>query len=156
MKSRNGPNLTRSGKMIVPLKLRFGLIRSVLPCGGEPGISDTHVDGLWWLDLLGLIAQRGQRVIIRQTLCDSHYALIDDLTLEPNPDYWGSVLWKHLMGTKVLQVNGSRDSAYICAYVHCLKDKRGSIVVLLLKVSETQKAEIILEGIDNLGGAFDL
>jgi heparanase 1 len=122
-------------------------------CGGEPGVSDTYVGGIWWLDLLGLIAQRGQRVIIRQTLCDSHYALIDDLTLEPNPDYWGSVLWKRLMGPRVLQVKGSGDNAYVRAYAHCLKDKCGAIVLLLINVSETREAKIIIEGIQSRGGA---
>jgi heparanase 1 len=123
-------------------------------CGGEPGVSNTYVGSLWWLDLLGLIAQRGQKVIIRQTLCDSHYALIDDATLKPNPDYWGSVLWKRLMDARVFRVTSSRDNAYVRGYAHCLKDKCGSIVVLLLNISETQKADIIIDGIDNLDAAL--
>ena len=56
-------------------------------CGGMPGISDAFIASLWWLDQLGTLAKRGHRVVVRQTLSGSDYGLIDDVTLEPNPDY---------------------------------------------------------------------
>ncbi|MGD8213422.1 MAG: hypothetical protein PVF32_26385, partial [Desulfobacterales bacterium] len=118
-------------------------------CGGEPGVSDTYVGGLWWLDLLGMMARRGQQVIVRQTLCDSHYALIDDMTLEPNPDYWNSLIWKRLMGTRVLSVTTSKDNAYVRAYAHCTINKKDSVTLLLLNVNETQKAKVLLDDIKN-------
>jgi heparanase 1 len=37
--------------------------------GGEPGLSDAYLGGLWWLDQLGLMACCGQEVVVRQTLC---------------------------------------------------------------------------------------
>src|SRR5919201_613535 len=71
-------------------------------CGGEPGVSDALAGTLWWVDQLGALARRGQRVVFRQTLVGSDYGLLDDQTLDPRPDYWASILWKRVMGTKVL------------------------------------------------------
>ena len=35
--------------------------------GGEPGLSDAYLGGLWWLDQLGLMARLGQEVVVRQS-----------------------------------------------------------------------------------------
>jgi heparanase 1 len=69
--------------------------------GGEPGLSDVYLGGLWWLDQLGLLAQEEHSVIIRQSLTGMNYGLIDEETLAPRPDYWNSVLWNRLMGNQV-------------------------------------------------------
>ncbi|MGD8291030.1 MAG: hypothetical protein PVF37_04965 [Desulfobacterales bacterium] len=116
-------------------------------CGGEPGVSDTYVAGIWWLDLLGAMARRGQQAVIRQTLCGSDYALIDELTLEPNPDYWNCLIWKRLMGSRTLKIRMSADNAYVRAYAHYTKNKSGSITLLLLNVHEHQSAKVLLENI---------
>ena len=102
-------------------------------CGGEPGVSNRFAGSFWWLDQLGLLARRGHRVVVRQTLSGSDYGLIDDATLEPNPDYWASVLWRRLMGTRVLDVSVG-DDPHLRAYAHCTKDVPGSATVLLLNV----------------------
>lgn len=70
--------------------------------GGEPGLSDSYLGSLWWLDQLGLLARHEHDVVVRQTLAGSNYQLIDNDTLEPLPDYWASLLWRQLMGTDVL------------------------------------------------------
>jgi heparanase 1 len=86
-------------------------------CGGEPGLSDTYLAGLWWLDELGLMARLGQQVVVRQSLTGMNYGLLDEATLEPRPDYWNSLLWKALMGqtSYPVRVNGPRT---LRAYLH--------------------------------------
>jgi heparanase 1 len=79
--------------------------------GGEPGLSDVYLGGLWWLDQLGLLARQGHRVMIRQSLTGMDYGLLDEDTLEPRPDYWNSLLWKRLMGTRVYAVQAAGDGA---------------------------------------------
>jgi heparanase 1 len=71
--------------------------------GGEPGLSDVYLGGLWWLDQLGLLARTGHSVVVRQTLSGMNYGMIEDETLDPRPDYWNSVLWKRLMGVNVYE-----------------------------------------------------
>jgi hypothetical protein len=93
------------------------------------------------------MARLGQQDFIRQTLCGSDYALIDEPTLEPNPDYWNCLIWKRLMGSRTLKIRMSADNAYVRAYAHCTKNKSGSITLLLLNVHEHQSAKVLLENI---------
>lgn len=87
-------------------------------CGGQPGISDTFESSLWWTDVLGSMAKHGQKVIVRQDLVGANYSLLDEKTLDPLPDFWVSLLWKKLMGTKVFAVHVSEDNDYIRIYAH--------------------------------------
>lgn len=79
--------------------------------GGEPGLSDVYLGGLWWNDQLGLLARGGHSVVVRQTLSGLNYGMIDDADLTPRPDYWNSLLWKRLMGTQVFQAQATGDTA---------------------------------------------
>jgi hypothetical protein len=118
-------------------------------CGGEPGVSDRFEAGLWWLDQLGVLAERGQPVVVRQTLAGSNYGLIDDETLEPTPDYYNTLLWKRLMGARVLEVRRSTDNPYLRVYAHCSADAAGgtsgNVTLLALNLHPTQPAELHLE-----------
>jgi len=110
-------------------------------CGGEPGVSDRFVASLWWLDELGLAAQRGQAVVVRQTLAGSDYGLLDDATLEPRPDYFASLLWKQLMGATVLSVH-AEGNPFLRVYAHCAADssERGSAVILAINTHPEREA----------------
>ena len=110
-------------------------------CGGEPGVSDRYVAGLWWLDELGLAARSGQQVVVRQTLAGSDYGLLDDATLAPRPDYWNSVLWKRLMGTRALAVSRTGDNR-VRAYAHC--SPADGVTVLVLNLNQTGDATVAI------------
>lgn len=73
--------------------------------GGEPGLSDTFVSTLWWLDELGLLARHGVSKVFRQALVGARYGLLDQDSMDPRPDYFASFLWKRLMGRFVLPVS---------------------------------------------------
>jgi heparanase 1 len=87
-------------------------------CGGAPGISDAFVSSLWWLDELGKLARRGTKVVVRQALSGADYGLLAEPTLEPRPDYFASVLWRRLMGTRVLD-RALTAPPSLRAYAHC-------------------------------------
>ncbi len=103
-------------------------------CGGQPGLSDRFVSGLWWLDELGLMARAGQQFVVRQTLSGSDYGLIDDATLVPNPDYWNSLLWKRLMGPQALNAALPATDPAARAYAHCTPGRPGAVTALLLNL----------------------
>ena len=95
--------------------------------GGACGLSDRFVDGFVWLDKLGMTARMGVDVVARQTLWKGQYGLLDgDLGFHPRPDYWLTLLYKRLVGRKVLDVahdGGSDDeddnSGRVRLYAHC-------------------------------------
>ncbi len=119
-------------------------------CGGAPGISNAFVGGIWWLDHLGKMARQGQEVVVRQTLAGSDYGLIDDLSLIPNPDYWNSVLWKRLMGPRVLAVQLDKPDRRVRVYAHCSHNPsaneearvNGKVSVLVINVDQQQAARV--------------
>lgn len=104
--------------------------------GGEPGVSDVYISGLWWLDQLGLLALHDHEVVIRQTLTGLDYGLLDEKTFNPRPDYWNSVLWKNLMGTKVFKVNKSgENTTKLRVYAHSsAKDDESFLAILAINL----------------------
>lgn len=117
-------------------------------CGGQSGVSDRFVGGFWWLDQLGLLARRGTPIVIRQSLTDASYGLLDGEDLSARPDYFNAVLHKRLMGTRVLDVVASDPSqAKLRAYAHCTAPTaqgytEGAVTLLVLNLSQTHVAEL--------------
>jgi heparanase 1 len=113
--------------------------------GGEPGLSDAYLGGLWWLDQLGLLAREGQQVVVRQTLSGSDYGMIDPETLAPRPDYWNSVLWKRLMGREVYAATVEGDpTGRLRAYAHATPGPEGSVTALLINLDPERAAVVLL------------
>ena len=116
--------------------------------GGEPGVSDVFIGGLWWLDQLGLMARSGQQVVIRHTLTGMDYGLIDEDTLEPRPDYWNSLLWKRLMGERVYAVEKTgENSEKLRMYAHGSASGSGdddSVTVLAINLDHQRDAVLTL------------
>jgi heparanase 1 len=118
-------------------------------CGGEPGFSDGFADALWWGDLLGRMARRGQAVLIRQTLAGSSYGLLDEASLTPNPSYWTSWLWRHLMDRRVLDTGDQTAEATLRRYAHCTRAaapgyRPGAVTALLVNTGPGTSAPVIL------------
>jgi len=107
-------------------------------CGGQPGVSDRFIAGLWWLDQLGSAAKNNNKVVVRQTLAGSDYGLINDKTLEPNPDYWNSLLWKKLIGNKVLLAEKNKKNHSLRVYAHCTKNKT-SVTLLVINLNRNKE-----------------
>jgi len=121
-------------------------------CGGEPGVSDRFAGTLWWIDQLGLIARRGQAIVVRQSLTDVNYGLLDEETLEPRPDYWASVLWKRLVDRRVLDV--ASPSPTVRAYAACLKGRPGGAVAIVVHLARDREEPRL--AVDGLGGAAEV
>jgi heparanase 1 len=117
-------------------------------CGGEPGISNSFVGSLWWIDQLGLGAKLGQKVMVRQTLTGSDYGLIDYETMIPMPGYWSSLIWKKLMGTRVYSLGDDWINPYIRLYAHSTPAGErfpvGSITLLVINLHKEKTVTILL------------
>lgn len=111
--------------------------------GGEPGVSDSYIGGLWWLDQLGMLARSGHQVVVRQTLTGMNYGMLDD-DLNPRPDYWNSILWKRLMGQDVYAAEVSGDQKELLrAYAHTTPGRsKPSVTVFVINLDRQRIARV--------------
>jgi len=100
-------------------------------CGGDPTASKFE-GAFAYLEHLADAAKGGIWVSMHNTLVGSDYGLIDDRTHEPRPSYWAAVLWKKLMGPKVLDVAPATANDKVSVYGHCVTGAdEGSVAVLV-------------------------
>jgi hypothetical protein len=99
-------------------------------CGGNPW-AVTFLDTFRYLDQLGRLAKAGVQVVMHNTLAASDYALLDERTLAPRPNYWGALLWRQFMGTTVLD-SGVPIQAGLHVYAHCQRGTPGGVALLVI------------------------
>jgi hypothetical protein len=109
-------------------------------CGGNPWAAD-FVDSFRYLNQLGTLAKRGVQVVIHNTLAASDYALVDETTLLPRPNYWSALLWRRMMGTIVLDA-GPSPSPDLHLYAHCLRNQPGGVALLAINADRTASQEL--------------
>lgn len=104
-------------------------------CGGSPWAA-SFVDSFRYVNQLGLLAQKGVRVVFHNTLTASDYSLIEEGTREPRPNYWAAVLWRRTMGTTVLASPASPDPQ-LQIYAHCLPRRAGGVGLVAINLGQT-------------------
>jgi hypothetical protein len=109
-------------------------------CGGNPWAAD-FIDSFRYLNQLGTLAKRGVQVVIHNTLAASDYALVDETTLLPRPNYWSALLWRKMMGTTVLDA-GPSPSPDLYLYAHCLRNQPGGVALLAINAGRTASQEL--------------
>ncbi|WP_319590759.1 hypothetical protein [uncultured Draconibacterium sp.] len=104
-------------------------------CGGNPWAA-TYTDCFRYLEQLGRLAKKNVQVVMHNTLCASEYALLDQDTHEPRPNYWAALLWNKLMGTKVYEAKSTIDGLDI--FIHNQKESSEGMAVLIVNPKETE------------------
>jgi hypothetical protein len=61
--------------------------------------------------------------------------VIDERTFQPNASYWAAVLWRRLMGARVLDAGSTESGLHM--YAHCLRGSRGGVTVLAINLENT-------------------
>ncbi|KAK0097774.1 hypothetical protein PV326_013813 [Microctonus aethiopoides] len=117
--------------------------------GGAPELSDKFVAGFLWLDKLGYSASTGVNVVIRQSLFGGYYAMVGP-DLNPNPDWWVSVMFKQFVSEKVLQLINPNKFGTLRLYAHCtaenaLINRVPSITIYGVNI-DSESARISLRG----------
>ncbi|KAL0902053.1 hypothetical protein ABMA27_000020 [Loxostege sticticalis] len=115
--------------------------------GGAPGLSNSYAATPLWIDKLGLSAKHNISTVIRQSFYGGNYSLIDS-KMEPLPDWWVSVLYKRLVGSKVLHID-CQCSQLQRMYAHCANRKytndTSAITVYAVNL-EMAKARFLVNG----------
>lgn len=101
-------------------------------CGGSPWAA-SFADSFRYVGQLGQHASGGVEVVMHNTLAASDYALIDEDTLEPRPNYWAALLWKRVMGETVLS-QPAPPSGDLRIYAHCLPTGEGGVGLAILNL----------------------
>jgi heparanase 1 len=109
-------------------------------CGGDPWAAD-FIDSFRYLNQLGTLAKLGIQVVIHNTLAASDYALVDETTLLPRPNYWSALLWRKMMGTTVLDA-GTSPSPNLHLYAHCLRNQPAGVALLAINADRTASQEL--------------
>ena len=73
-------------------------------------------------------------VVIRQTFYGGQYSLIDR-NLDPYPDYWLSLLYKRLVGSRTLDLTVNSSIRYVRAYAACTKYVFYSVTISIICIS---------------------
>jgi heparanase 1 len=115
---------------------------------GRHKSTDAFLSGFWYNDNMAILAQNNHKAFCRQTLVGGNYGLLDAKSLKPNPDFYSALLWRRLMGAKVLNVTVDdvwgvgADHSRLRAYAHCThhqegdKNRKGDVTFLLLNLGK--------------------
>ena len=87
---------------------------------GRYGLTDTFADTFWYVHQLGALAARGHTMVSRQALRGGWYELLNQTSAEPLPDFYAAVLWRRVMGARVLSASLAGAGAVGArAFAHC-------------------------------------
>ncbi len=110
-------------------------------CGGDPW-SSTFLDTFRYVDQMGRFARQDVSIVFHNTLAASDYALIDDETWLPQPNYWAALLWRRLMGEVVLDAGPNQSDLH--TYAHCLRDQPGGVALVAINLGREEEASVNL------------
>lgn len=106
-------------------------------CGGlrwQP----TFLDMFRYLDTVSRTAKEGLDAIFTHALISGSNGVIDEKTFDPNASYWGALLWRRLMGARVLDTGLQQNGLHL--YAHCLRGARGGVVLLAINLNSAAAA----------------
>ncbi|KAL4309853.1 hypothetical protein GQ457_01G017270 [Hibiscus cannabinus] len=112
--------------------------------GDDPNLMSKILDPLY-LNQMAMAATYDQKVFCRQALIGGNYGLLSATTFIPNPDYYGALLWKRLMGSTVLAVTKESDPD-LRVYAHCPNKKPG-VSVIFINLSKDRSFNITLSNL---------
>ena len=103
-------------------------------CGGTKW-QPTFLDTFRYLDTQARLAKQGLDAIFTHALISGSNGVIDEKTLQPNADYWAALLWRKLMGTRVLDAGPTQPGLHV--YAHCQRGASGGVTVLAINLDKT-------------------
>ncbi|KAL3691332.1 hypothetical protein R1sor_004983 [Riccia sorocarpa] len=120
--------------------------------GGHPEVSNSFINAFWYLDQLGTASRYNNQAFCRQSFVGSFYGLVDS-NFTPNPDYYGALLWRRLMGNGVFLVDIAGGNDDIRAYAHCQRGSEGGLTLLVLNYSNCTRHHLDLRLLTSFDGS---
>lgn len=105
-------------------------------CGGLQW-QQTFLDMARYLDTQARLAKQGLDAIFTHALISGSNGVIDEKTFQPNASYWAAVLWRRLMGTRILDATAGQPGVRL--YAHCLRGVPGGVALLAINLENREK-----------------
>lgn len=102
-------------------------------CGGTRW-QPTFLETFRFLDTHARLAKQGLDAIFTHALISGSNGVIDEKTFTPNADYWAALLWKKLMGTRVLDAGPIEPGLHV--YAHCQRGNPDGVTVLAINLQD--------------------
>ncbi|GGC05416.1 hypothetical protein GCM10011494_24980 [Novosphingobium endophyticum] len=111
-------------------------------CGGTRW-QPTFLETFRFLDTQARLAKQGLDAIITHALISGSNGVIDEKTFMPNADYWAALMWRRLMGTKILDAGPIEPGLHV--YAHCQRGVPGGVTVLAINL-QNETANVAVQG----------
>lgn len=111
-------------------------------CGGTRW-QTTFLDTFRFLDTQARLAKQGLDAIFTHAILSGSNGVIDEKTFMPNADYWAALMWRRLVGSKILDAGPIEQGLHV--YAHCQRGVSGGVTVLAINL-EAETARIALSG----------
>jgi len=102
-------------------------------CGGLTW-QPTFLDVFRYVDMHARTAKQGLDAIFTHALISGSNGIIDEKTLDPNASYWAALLWRKLMGARVLDAGAFQEGLHL--YAHCMRGVDGGVSLIALNLKE--------------------
>jgi hypothetical protein len=103
-------------------------------CGGLTW-QTAFLDVFRYVDTHARNAKNGVDAMFTHALISGSNGVIDEKTFQPNASYWAAVLWRRLMGARVLDAGTQQNSLHL--YAHCQYGRRGAVTVLAINLKNS-------------------
>lgn len=111
-------------------------------CGGTRW-QPTFLETFRFLDAQARLAKQGLDAFVTHALISGSNGVIDEETFTPNADYWAALLWRRLMGSKILDAGPVQPGLHI--YAHCQRNRTGGVTVLAINL-QNKAAVVAVKG----------
>lgn len=106
-------------------------------CGGLTW-QPTFLDMFRYVDTHARSAKLGVDAMFTHALISGSNGVIDEKTFQPNASYWAAVLWRRLMGAKVLDAGAQQPGLHL--YAHCQRGQRGGVALVAINLKDSASA----------------
>lgn len=120
--------------------------------GGGDGVSNAFQSTTWLYDQLGQQGEAGVSRMLRESISVGHYAMVNATTGQPFPDFFSTLLWREVVGSRVLwpMIGGNRvdnRGKDLRVYSRCARLSVGEVVVVLVNLSPTEGHLVAVSGV---------
>jgi len=105
-------------------------------CGGTRW-QTSFLDTFRFIDTQARLSKQGMDAIFTHAILSGNNGVIDEKTFQPNASYWAAVLWRRLMGTRILDAGQQRPGLHL--YAHCLRGVPGGVALLAINLEDRER-----------------